>query len=64
VLIDSTESNTAEKDAPPNQSLRGFGAIERIKRAIEHACPSTVSCADVLAIAARDAVVMVSTNFN
>ncbi|KAF3320607.1 peroxidase 1-like protein [Carex littledalei] len=58
VLIDSTKNNTAEKDAPPNQTLRGFGAIERIKRTIEHACPNTVSCADVLAIAARDSVVM------
>jgi peroxidase len=58
VLIDSTKNNTAEKDAPPNQTLRGFGAIERIKRTIDHACPNTVSCADVLAIAARDAVLM------
>ncbi|KAJ4770258.1 Peroxidase [Rhynchospora pubera] len=56
VLLDSTKSNVAEKDAPPNQSLRGFGAIERVKAKLEAACPNTVSCADVLALMARDAV--------
>ncbi|KAJ4816341.1 Peroxidase [Rhynchospora pubera] len=58
VLIDSTKNNTAEKDAPPNQTLRGFNALERIKRKLEKACPDTVSCADLLAIAARDAVLL------
>ncbi|KAJ3695992.1 hypothetical protein LUZ60_001369 [Juncus effusus] len=58
VLIDSTKNNTAEKDATPNKTLRGFHALERIKKKLEEACPRTVSCADLLAIAARDAVVM------
>uniref|UniRef100_J3NA18 Peroxidase n=1 Tax=Oryza brachyantha TaxID=4533 RepID=J3NA18_ORYBR len=58
VLIDSTASNTAEKDAPPNQTLRGFGSVQRIKARLDAVCPDTVSCADVLALMARDAVVL------
>ncbi|XP_037472758.1 peroxidase 1-like [Triticum dicoccoides] len=55
VLLDSA-NKTAEKDAQPNQTLRGFGFVERVKAAVEKACPDTVSCADILALIARDAV--------
>ncbi|CAL4996326.1 unnamed protein product [Urochloa decumbens] len=58
VLLDSTDDNTAEKDAPANKSLRGFEVIDGIKEALEAQCPGIVSCADVLALAARDAVFM------
>ncbi|KAL2629475.1 hypothetical protein R1flu_014161 [Riccia fluitans] len=62
VLLDSP-TNTAEKDARPNaNSLRGFKEIEEIKAALEVECPGIVSCADVLALAARDAVVKVGGN--
>lgn len=61
VLLDSTANNTAEKDAKPNRTLRGFSFIERVKAAVEKACPDTVSCADLLALMARDAVWLVST---
>ncbi|KAG0518679.1 hypothetical protein BDA96_09G197200 [Sorghum bicolor] len=56
VLLDSTANNTAEKDAKPNLTLRGFSFIETVKAAVEKACPDTVSCADLLALMARDAV--------
>ncbi|KNA23390.1 hypothetical protein SOVF_025330 [Spinacia oleracea] len=59
VLLDDTSSFTGEKTAlPNNNSLRGFEVIDQIKTAVEKACPGVVSCADVLAIAARDSVVI------
>ncbi|XP_062120545.1 peroxidase 66 [Humulus lupulus] len=56
VLLDSTAENQAEKDGPPNLSLASFYVIDGAKATLEAACPQTVSCADVLAIAARDVV--------
>lgn len=60
VLLDSNGLIVSEKDAKPNKgSLRGFEVVDEIKAAVEEACPLTVSCADILAIAARDSVVLV-----
>ncbi|XP_028762486.1 peroxidase 20-like [Neltuma alba] len=58
VLLDSVEGMTSEKQAGPNlNSLRGFEVIDKIKYLLEEECPHTVSCADILALVARDAVV-------
>lgn len=56
VLLNSTNSTKAEKDASPNQTLRGFQIIDTAKAAVEKLCPGVVSCADILALVARDAV--------
>ncbi|XP_075635396.1 cationic peroxidase 1-like [Castanea sativa] len=57
VLLDDTSSFTGEKTAGPNvDSLRGFEVIDTIKTSLESACPGVVSCADILAVAARDSV--------
>ncbi|XP_006649294.1 peroxidase 5-like [Oryza brachyantha] len=60
VLLDSAANSTtaAEKDAPPNKSLRGFEVVDSAKQRLESACKGVVSCADVLAFAARDSVVL------
>jgi peroxidase len=61
LLLDDTSSFTGEKNAAPNKnSARGFEVIDNIKSAVEKACPGVVSCADILAIAARDSTVIVS----
>lgn len=56
VLIDSVKDSTAEKDSPANLSLRGYEIIDDAKEQIENQCPGVVSCADIIAMAARDAV--------
>ncbi|KAJ7295112.1 hypothetical protein O6H91_Y212500 [Diphasiastrum complanatum] len=59
ILLDDTSSFTGEKTAGPNlNSARGFDVVDNIKSQLESACKGTVSCADILAIAARDAVVL------
>jgi hypothetical protein len=60
VLLDATKDFTGEKNAPANRnSLRGFEVIDNIKAEVERYCPLIVSCADILTLAAKEAVSMV-----
>ncbi|TYK07091.1 peroxidase 27-like [Cucumis melo var. makuwa] len=58
VLLNSLPNNPAEKDAFPNLSLKGYNVVDAVKAAVEKQCPGVVSCADILALIARDAVRM------
>ncbi|MBA0596569.1 peroxidase P7 [Gossypium raimondii] len=59
ILLDDTATFTGEKNAVPNRnSARGFEVIDTIKTNVEAACSATVSCADIIALAARDGVAL------
>ncbi|CAL5036106.1 unnamed protein product [Urochloa decumbens] len=62
VLITPTPRRSSERAAIPNHTLRGFPAVDAVKRALESACPGAVSCADALALMARDAVSLLGGN--
>ncbi|XVE93107.1 hypothetical protein REPUB_Repub01dG0161800 [Reevesia pubescens] len=57
ILIDGPNT---EKTAPPNRLIRGYEVIDDAKTQLEATCPGVVSCADILALAARDSVVLTS----
>ena len=54
----SASGNQTEKVATPNQTVRGFDFIDRLKSLLESACPGIVSCADIISLAARDSIVV------
>ncbi|KAK4767235.1 hypothetical protein SAY86_014985 [Trapa natans] len=56
VLLDSSPKNVAEKDSSANLGIAGFNVIDAAKAKIEADCPGVVSCADIVAFAARDGV--------
>ncbi|MED6182696.1 Peroxidase 11 [Stylosanthes scabra] len=60
ILLDDTVTLKGEKKAAAStHSLKGFELIDQIKNMVESECPGIVSCADILTIAARDAVILV-----
>jgi peroxidase len=63
VLLDnSTGGVVSEKTYPPNRTLRpaAFKAINDIGQRLEQACGRVVSCADIVALTARDSVKLVN----
>ncbi|ONK64734.1 uncharacterized protein A4U43_C07F29320 [Asparagus officinalis] len=62
VIVASTANNKAEKDNPDNLSLAGdgFDTVIKAKAAVDAVaqCRNKVSCADILAMAARDVIAL------
>ncbi|XP_009607563.1 peroxidase 16-like [Nicotiana tomentosiformis] len=62
IILRSSGNNTAEKDHLENLSLAGdgFDTVIKAKAAVDNvpSCNNKVSCADILAIAARDVVAL------
>uniref|UniRef100_A0A2N9FF61 peroxidase n=1 Tax=Fagus sylvatica TaxID=28930 RepID=A0A2N9FF61_FAGSY len=57
LLLDDTPNFIGEKTSLANRnSTRGLEIIDTIKSAVEEIYPGVVSCADILAIASRDAI--------
>ncbi|OMO92064.1 Plant peroxidase [Corchorus olitorius] len=54
ILIENGQN--AEKFAFSHQGVGGFEVIDEAKAQLEAACPGVVSCADIVALAARDAI--------
>lgn len=61
LLLDDTPKMLGEKLSLSNiNSLRSYETIDEIKEELEKHCPNVVSCADIIIMASRDAVVLVT----
>ncbi|KAJ8620015.1 hypothetical protein MRB53_028544 [Persea americana] len=60
VLLDGSASGPSEQDAPPNLTLRpeAFVTINALRELVQKKCGQIVSCSDIVALAARDAVAL------
>ncbi|KAL6629404.1 hypothetical protein ACP70R_029169 [Stipagrostis hirtigluma subsp. patula] len=58
ILLNDAPGIVSEKSAFPNaNSVRGYEVIDNIKTAVEANCSGVVSCADIVALAAREGTV-------
>lgn len=65
VLLDGSASGPGEQSSIPNLTLRqaAFVVINNLRALVQKQCGQVVSCSDILALAARDSVVLV-TNYS
>ena len=55
-MLDSGSDGTSELQSSSNLGIRRLDVIDTLKEQLESACPQTVSCADLIVLAAREAV--------
>lgn len=58
LLLETVEGLESEKASQRSFGMRNFKYVNTIKDAVEKECPRTVSCADIVALSARDGIVM------
>ncbi|KAF8397658.1 hypothetical protein HHK36_016578 [Tetracentron sinense] len=58
LLLETRSGIVSEQVSQRSFGMRNFKYINTIKEALESECPMTVSCADVVALSAREGVVM------
>ncbi|KAI3983396.1 hypothetical protein MKX01_013463 [Papaver californicum] len=58
LLENTSEGLLSEKMSPRSFGMRNFKYVNTIKKAVEKECAMTVSCADIIALSARDGAVM------
>lgn len=61
ILLDTDPAHgiQSERDSRMNFGIKFTEVIDNIKSEFESSCPGVVSCADIVAMAARDAVTQV-----
>ncbi|KAA8516532.1 hypothetical protein F0562_016962 [Nyssa sinensis] len=58
LLLETANGIESEKISQRSFGMRNFKYLNTIKEALETECPMTVSCADIVALSARDGVFM------
>ncbi|KAG6769820.1 hypothetical protein POTOM_025485 [Populus tomentosa] len=58
LLLETVNGIESEKASQRSFGMRNFKYVNTIKAALESECPVTVSCADIVALSARDGIVM------
>ncbi|XP_030522157.1 peroxidase 21-like isoform X2 [Rhodamnia argentea] len=60
LLLESKHGNgiVSEQASSRSFGMRNFKYVTKIKEALERECPATVSCADIVALSARDSIVL------
>jgi len=58
-LLATWRGVVSEQTSVRSFGMRNFKYVNTIKAAVEKECPLTVSCADIVALSARDAIAMV-----
>ncbi|GFP83759.1 peroxidase 21 [Phtheirospermum japonicum] len=58
LLLETANGVKSEKESSRNFGMRNFKYITTIKDALERECPLTVSCADIVALSAREGALL------
>ena len=59
LLLTTVRGVVSEQKSVRSFGMRNFKYVNTIKAAVEKECPLTVSCADIVALSARDGIAMV-----